>query len=32
MTPLEAEAIMYVSFMFASVIYLAGVILWNAKE
>ena len=33
MTSIEAEAIMYVSFMFTSVIYIASVVItWNTKE
>jgi hypothetical protein len=32
MTSLEAEAIMYVAFMLASVIYIAGVVIsWNKE-
>lgn len=33
MTPIEAEAIMYISFMFASVIYIASVVItWKEEE
>ena len=32
MTSIEAEAIMYISFMFASVIYMASVVITSDKE